>query len=469
MNAPHYDQYSKYLRTTGLIFVLAFITACSPKDEPDELSTELSKPIEPFTTSPEPCLSGQNSFASGYRDYPGSDCSQLVNLINSKPETTHGGYRRWCKKLSGASQKPDSIARVQVNKCAPMRQPGQGSNASMFVCCQIPEPEVVPEIIAYDAKLECPKNHLQALATGLHNPDKDCAESVTNAESKLSSSHYQRACASAAKAYTQQRQTVLDVAVFTCRNDGGAYVDVAVCCSATLPKGRSMHPLEVPSDIWELLRTNNIFALKLLLSRQPERARETGEKNITPLHRAGNVAIVNALLTKRPNRNAQDVDGFTPLHAAVMANRYDVAARLLEVRIKVDVVSKNGDTPLSFAKKAAMVELLLSHKAKVDGAESSTVGTPLHSAAFYGRTDVAKLLLNHGANINSLDANGETPLHRAAFAYSRTSIGVARLLIDQGADVNALAKSHSHKTPLDMTDKAEMRAFIISKGGVSGR
>ena len=465
MNELYYDQYSKYLRTTGLIIVLAFITACSPKDEP----SELSKPIEPFTTSPEPCLSGQHSFATGYRDYPGSDCSQLVKLINSKPETTHGGYRRRCKKLSGASQKPDSIARVQVNECAPMRESNQGSNASMFVCCQVPEPEVAPEIIAYDAKLECPKNHLQALATALHNPDKNCADAVSNAETNLSSSHYQRACASAAKPYTQQRQTVLDAAVFTCRKDKGAYLDVAVCCSATLPKGRSMHPLEVPSDIWEVLRTNDVFALKLLLSREPERARETGEKNITPLHRAGSVAIVNALLAKRPNRNAQDIDGFTPLHSAVMANRYKVAARLLEVRAKVDLVSKHGDTPLSFAKKAAMVELLLSHDAKVDGAESSTSGTPLHSAAFYGRTDVAKLLLKHGANINSLDANGETPLHRAAFAYSRTSIEVARLLINQGADVNAIAKSHSHKTPLDMTDKAEMRAFIISKGGISGR
>ena len=417
--------------------------SCSPTEQADEAATE----NKPLTTSPKPCAPKQLSIKTGYTDYPGLHCSQLVTQVNNEPKTTHYGYRRQCKKLTGASHVPDSVARVQVNECSPMRQPDQGSNASMLVCCPIPEPEAAPEIIAYDAKLECPKNHLQTLATALHNPDRNCADAVSNAESNLSSSHYQRACASAAKTYSQQRQTVLDAAVFSCTKNVGSYLDVAICCSATLPKGRSMHPLEVPSDIWEVLRTNDIFALKLLLSREPERARETGEKDITPLHRAGSLAVVNALLAKQPNRNAQDLDGFTPLHSTVMDNRYEVAVRLLDVGTKVDVASKFGDTPLSFARKPKIAELLLSHKADVNGTQSSASGTPLHSAAFYGRTDVSNVLLNHGANINSLDANGETPLHRAAFAYSRSSIDVVRLLINRGADVNAKAKSHSQKHP----------------------
>ncbi|MBQ0720976.1 MAG: ankyrin repeat domain-containing protein [Gammaproteobacteria bacterium] len=458
------DRLLKRLKAGSSIIALSLLIACTPADE----SAETSKVSEPFISSPKACASGQLSIKTGYGDYPGLDCSQLVDQVNDNPEKTHYGYRRQCKKLSGTSHVPESVAAVQVNECAPMRESDKGSNASMLVCCQLPEPEVTAEIIAYEAILNCPKNHLQALATGLHYPNNNCADAASRAELALSSSHYQGACAAAAKPYTQQRQRVLDVAVFTCKKDQGSYLDVAVCCSATLPKGRSMHPLEIPSDIWEVLRTNDIFALKILLSREPGRARETGDKDITPLHRAGSLAVVNALLAKQPNRNAQDLDGFTPLHAAVMANRYEIAARLLDVGAKVDVTSKFGDTALSFSKKAKIAELLLSHKAKVNGIQSSA-GSPLHSAAFYGRTDVAEVLLDHGANINSLDVNGETPLHRAAFAYSRTSINVARLLIDRGSDVNAKAKSQGQKTPLDMSDKAEIRAFIISKGGISGR
>ena len=67
--------------------------------------------------------------------------------------------------------------------------------------------------------------------------------------------------------------------------------------------------------------------------------------------------------------------------------------------------------------------------------------TPLHWAARKGHTDVAKLLIEHGADVNAKeDYRGETPLHWAKDA------NIAQVLIEHGADVKA--KSRWDTTPL---------------------
>lgn len=67
---------------------------------------------------------------------------------------------------------------------------------------------------------------------------------------------------------------------------------------------------------------------------------------------------------------------------------------------------------------------------------------PLHRAAQKGRTDLARLLLDHGANVNIKGGGIEiTPLHWAA-----GHVEVAKLLITNGADVNA--KDKYGATPL---------------------
>lgn len=62
--------------------------------------------------------------------------------------------------------------------------------------------------------------------------------------------------------------------------------------------------------------------------------------------------------------------------------------------------------------------------------------TPLHLAAFFGHPELAKALLNRGANVDSRSTNAmkNTPLH-AAIAGRKSD--VVRVLIDRGADVNA--------------------------------
>jgi ankyrin repeat protein len=83
----------------------------------------------------------------------------------------------------------------------------------------------------------------------------------------------------------------------------------------------------------------------------------------------------------------------------------------------------------------AMLDFLTKHGGEVDlkGGNFDS-GTPLGTAAEEGKLNAVKFLLAKGANPNGLGAKGELPLSRAA------TIEIARYLLDHGADINAKDK-----------------------------
>jgi hypothetical protein len=132
--------------------------------------------------------------------------------------------------------------------------------------------------------------------------------------------------------------------------------------------------------------------------------------------RNGDTARVRELLRKGANANAKDRGGWTPLHWAAFWGHVDVA------------------------------KLLLEHGADVNAKESVYDATPLHVAAATGHADVARLLLEHGADVNAKYGDSDlTPLHVAAL-YGHAD--VARLLLERGADPSIRDK-HG-RTPLDI-------------------
>src|ERR1035441_3618873 len=61
----------------------------------------------------------------------------------------------------------------------------------------------------------------------------------------------------------------------------------------------------------------------------------------------------------------------------------------------------------------------------------------LHDAAYSGRTAAAKLLLDQGADINALASDGYTALFLAA---RRGHTEMIKLLLDRGASINAKSR-----------------------------
>ncbi|KAH9985686.1 hypothetical protein BJV77DRAFT_1152736 [Russula vinacea] len=60
-------------------------------------------------------------------------------------------------------------------------------------------------------------------------------------------------------------------------------------------------------------------------------------------------------------------------------------------------------------------------------------GTPLRAASYKGHIDVVRVLLDHGANVNTIDKK-KTPL---TSAYGGRHLEIVRLLLEHGADVDA--------------------------------
>ena len=99
------------------------------------------------------------------------------------------------------------------------------------------------------------------------------------------------------------------------------------------------------------------------------------------------------------------------------------------------IASKRGDLEVA--------KLLLEKGADINF--QNTIGdTALHCACVWGHLDVVKLLLEKGADIEIKNVNGETTLHRASnddpiegnmSTYIETYLAVVKLLIEKGANV----------------------------------
>ncbi len=166
---------------------------------------------------------------------------------------------------------------------------------------------------------------------------------------------------------------------------------------------------------------------------------EPGSDGWSALHFAahwGQEEIAKLLVKHNADLYARDIWSNTPLYQAVRMGRVKTVKVLIEAGADIDVEGLGYQHPLHVAARGndpKLVSVLIKAGAEVDAKSRYSGESPFFGALAYGRenANVVAVLLEHGADPNAVNKHGAR-----AFTWVR-SPEVVQLCIEAGADVNA--------------------------------
>jgi ankyrin repeat protein len=176
---------------------------------------------------------------------------------------------------------------------------------------------------------------------------------------------------------------------------------------------------------------------------------------------------VQALVAAAADVNAPQPDGATALHWAAYWDDVPSAQLLIRAKARVNVANENNVTPISLActnGSAAMVSALVAAGADPNIAQT-TGETPLMTCARTGNVDAVNTLLSRGASINAKES-----LHQQTalmWAVSEQHREVARALVAHGADIHARSSVRGAGRPKSGVSVAQT-PVEIGTGGSGG-
>ncbi|KAN0141605.1 Ankyrin repeat-containing domain protein [Lactarius tabidus] len=190
------------------------------------------------------------------------------------------------------------------------------------------------------------------------------------------------------------------------------------------------------------------------------------------------LSVAQILLEYGVDANALDQDHASPLHFASSCGGLEIMQILLDHDAKANVENSRGQTPLHvvsqsecFSRENSNVARLLLELGLDVNARDKDGDTPLHFACFHGNFKTALVLLDHGAEVNAQNADGQTPLHRVSQSSDYDNDDnplVAQLMLKRGADVNSRDKDQA--TPLHLASyysKSQTARVLLDYGAES--
>ncbi len=212
----------------------------------------------------------------------------------------------------------------------------------------------------------------------------------------------------------------------------------------------------------------DLQGVRQLLSEDPSLVNATGDHKFTPLHAAAeknHAAVAEALLDAGANLEAETTWGMTPLAWAANTGNGEVAELLLSRGARLNVWSAAGlgmaDRVRSFFAAPGKLKpgsAQKRHVQRLDG-EWETLPAPddckeAISDGFYvacrnGHTEVARFLLEQGADIEFRGFFGGTALHWAAINGHRDTV---TFLLENGASKTVLDEQFN-STPAEWAEE----------------
>ena len=210
----------------------------------------------------------------------------------------------------------------------------------------------------------------------------------------------------------------------------------------------------------------------------------------TALHWAAHrndLTAADLLIGAGANVNAANDLGATPIWLASINGSAPMIERLLEAGAKPNVSLASGETPLMAAARSGSVkgvQALLRQHAEINARERLRGQTALMWAVEEQHADVARTLIEHGADISARSSvwhqlentagnanpvgdfemahGGSTPLHLAA---RQGDVVTARVLLDAGANVNDTAAAGVSALVIAAhSNHGALAGYLLSRG-----
>jgi len=192
----------------------------------------------------------------------------------------------------------------------------------------------------------------------------------------------------------------------------------------------------INSELSQIVRSNDYKKLESFLSRYSsqtniDRTNEYGKTLLMESAQIGSAEIVGILLKYGANANTATKSGKTALHFAINSMNVKSVKHLLNCKyIDVDAKDSSGTTALMHC------------------AETSS-----HENAYL----IAKLLIDHGADIKAIDSDGMNALDHLALCVKGGNVDIAKLFVKEGLK--------PYESPANIASSTE--SISRSKGNLS--
>ena len=218
------------------------------------------------------------------------------------------------------------------------------------------------------------------------------------------------------------------------------------------------------SPLYLATHHENLDVVKIILEHDRFSAHGTLGYAFVEACQKGHTTLIDALRAYIPDLNAFEVLGATPLSIACERGLTDTIRMLLEMGAGIDApIDVEGNTVLisaCSAKNILILESLLLNGAAVN--TRNLLGQTALSACCSRWSQSSKadillrlitILVEHGADVNSCDNDGKTPLMSLLSGW-QVEQGAVKLLLDYGADVTV--RNAEGRTVFDiLSDRAD--------------